>query len=58
MEWLFEVAKIWGPATALVCWVLYTNWIREQRYLGIVQTLSEEVKERLTKIETMVKKIH
>jgi Flp pilus assembly pilin Flp len=29
---------------------------REEKYIGIVQTLSEEVKERLTKIETTLKR--
>ena len=44
---------------ALLVWVLWTNNQREQRYMeredkyiGVIQTLSEDVKERLTKIET------
>ncbi|MEK5171831.1 BhlA/UviB family holin-like peptide [Heyndrickxia sp. FSL W8-0496] len=44
---------------ALLLWVLYTNNQRENRYIAredkyvnVIQTLSEDVKERLTKIET------
>jgi hypothetical protein len=47
---------------ALLVYVLYTNnqrenrYIdREERYLGVIQTLSEDVKERLTKIETKMR---
>jgi hypothetical protein len=51
MEWLLEVAKQYGPFAALVAWILYKNDQREGKYLTVIQTLSEEVKERLTKIE-------
>lgn len=39
---------------ALLVWVLYKNDQRESRYLTVIQTLSEDVKERLTKIETRI----
>ncbi|WP_141431422.1 BhlA/UviB family holin-like peptide [Bacillus sp. 03113] len=46
---------------ALLVWVLYTNNQRENRYIAredkyvsVIQTLSEDVKERLTKIETRI----
>jgi Flp pilus assembly pilin Flp len=55
MEFLV-VAKEYGLFVALVCFVLWTNWVRENRYINIIQTLSEEVKERLTKIEIQIKK--
>jgi|GraSoiStandDraft_51_1057287.scaffolds.fasta_scaffold1666055_2 Flp pilus assembly pilin Flp len=56
MEFLVGVAKEYGLFVALVCFVLWTNWVRENRYINIIQTLSEEVKERLTKIEIQIKK--
>lgn len=56
MDWILQIAKEYGPFVALVGWVLYTNWVREQRYLDVIQTLSEEVKERLTKIESAIRR--
>lgn len=58
-----EIASVYGIPfalfLALLVWVLYTNNQRENRYIeredkyvNVIQTLSEEVKERLTKIET------
>jgi uncharacterized membrane protein len=57
-----DIASIYGVPFALflmlLVWVLYTNNQRENRYIeredkyvNVIQTLSEEVKERLTKIE-------
>ncbi len=37
---------------ALLIWVLWKNDQREARYLTVIETLSDDVKERLTKIET------
>lgn len=51
-----EAANLYGVPfalfLALLIWVLWKNDQREGRYLTVIQTLSEEVKERLTKIET------
>jgi hypothetical protein len=56
VEWLLGVAREYGAFVALVAWVLYDSRQREQRYLSVIETLSEEVKERLAKIEIMIKK--
>jgi Flp pilus assembly pilin Flp len=63
MEFLVSIAKEYGLFVALVCFVLWTNrerenkYIeREEKYIGVIQTLSEEVKERLAKIETIIKR--
>ncbi len=58
-----EMASLYGLPfalfIALLVWVLFTNNKRENRYIeredkyvSVIQTLSEDVKERLTKIET------
>jgi hypothetical protein len=58
-----KAAELYGLPFALfiglLIWVLWTNNQRENRYIdredkyiGVIQTLSEDVKERLTKIET------
>lgn len=52
MDWLLTVAKEYGLFVALVVYVLWSNREREQKYLIVIQTLSEEVKDRLTKIES------
>jgi Flp pilus assembly pilin Flp len=52
MDWLMQIAKEYGPFVALVAWVLWTNRERELKYIAVIKTLSEEVKERLAKIET------
>lgn len=60
-----DVASLYGlPFALFICllvWVLYTNNQRENRYIeredkyvNVIQTLSEDVKERLTKIETKI----
>jgi len=48
---------------ALLVWVLWTNNQRENRYIeredkyvDVIQTLSEDVKERLTKIEEKIRR--
>lgn len=53
----------YGLFVALVIFVLWTNYKREnkyiereEKYIGVIQTLSEEVKERLAKIELIVKR--
>lgn len=53
-----EAASLYGfPFAlfiALLIWVLYKNDQREGRYLTVIQTLSEDVKERLAKIEARI----
>lgn len=53
-----EAANLYGFPFALflglLIWVLYKNDQREGRYLTVIQTLSEEVKERLAKIEAKI----
>lgn len=53
-----EAAALYGfPMAlfiALLIWVLYKNDKRESRYLTVIQTLSEDVKERLSKIEVRI----
>lgn len=56
MDVLMGVAKQYGLFVALVVYVLWSSRERENRYIDIVKTLSEEVKERLTKIETQIRR--
>jgi hypothetical protein len=63
MEIFMSLAKEYGLFVALVAWVLWTNdkrekkYIdREEKYIDIVKTLSEEVKIRLTKIENTLRR--
>jgi hypothetical protein len=62
-ETLLDIADKYGLFVALVVFILWENrkreskYIdREERYIKVIQTLSEEVKERLTKIETIIKR--
>lgn len=63
MDWLMSIGKEYGLFVMLVAYVLYDkdltikaikkeNAERENKYLAVIQTLSEEVKDRLTKIES------
>ncbi len=54
MDWLWDLGKEYGLFVMLVGYVLWDTRGREIRYLAIIQTLSEEVKDRLVKIETKV----
>jgi hypothetical protein len=56
MEILLNIAKEYGLFVALVVYVLWTTRERENRYIEVIKTLSEEVKERLAKIETIIKR--
>ncbi|KAF0822502.1 hypothetical protein V7200_03515 [Cytobacillus firmus] len=53
-----EAASLYGLPfalfIALLIWVLWKNDQREGRYLTVIQTLSEDVKERLSKIEARI----
>lgn len=51
MEFLIDIAKDYGLFVALVVYVIASSREREMRYLNVISTLSEDVKERLTKIE-------
>lgn len=52
MELLLQVAKEYGLFVALVVYVIWDSRQRESRYIAIISTLSEEVKERLARIES------
>lgn len=63
MEWLMQIGKEYGLFVMLVAWVLWMNKLREDKYiqredkyLAVIHTLSEEVKDRLTKIESMFRR--
>lgn len=56
MDVLLGIAKEYGLFVALVVYVLWENSKRENKYIAIIKTLSEEVKERLTKIETHIRR--
>jgi Flp pilus assembly pilin Flp len=56
MDWLLQVAKEYGLFAALVCYVIWDSRQREHKYIAVIQTLSIEVKERLTKIETALRR--
>jgi hypothetical protein len=50
VEWA-EIADKYGLFVTLVVYVLWTNYKRESRYIKVIETLSDDVKDRLTKIE-------
>lgn len=52
MELLLQVAKEYGLFVALVVYVVWDSRQREGKYITIIATLSEEVKERLARIES------
>jgi Flp pilus assembly pilin Flp len=56
MDWLWQVGKEYGAFAALVAYVLWDSKQREHKYLAVIQTLSEEVKDRLTKIESTLRR--
>lgn len=49
------ILKQYGPMAALLVYVLYTNHNREQRYITIIETLTEDIKERLGKMEAFMR---
>lgn len=53
-EILLQILKEYGLFAGLVAFVIWDSRQREQRYITIIATLSEEVKERLSKIELKV----
>lgn len=50
MDWLLEIGKEYGLFVALVIYVLYENKRREERYIQIIETLSDEIKVDLATI--------
>lgn len=55
---LKEIASVYGLPFALfiglLIYVLYKNDQRENRYLKVIETLSEDVKERLMQLEAKI----
>ena len=54
MDWLIEIGKEYGLFVALVVYVLYENKRREERYIAIIDTLSEEIKTDLAVIKNRI----
>ncbi len=54
MEWLVEIGKEYGLFVALVIYVLWENQKREERYIAIIDTLSEEIKGDLAIIKNKI----
>jgi hypothetical protein len=54
MDWLIEIGKEYGLFVALVVYVLYENKRREERYIAIIDTLSEEIKGDLAIIKNRI----
>jgi hypothetical protein len=50
MDWLLNIAQEYGLFVALVIYVLYENKRREERYIQIIETLSDEIKVDLATI--------
>lgn len=51
MDWLVDITKEYGLFVALVVYVLWANQKREERYIAIIDTLSEEIKNDLAVIK-------
>lgn len=51
MEWLSNIANDYGLFVALVAFVIWDSRQRERRLLAIIDTLGEEIKSRLIKLE-------
>lgn len=49
------ILKQYGPFAALIVYVLWTNHNREQRYISIIETLTDDIKERLGKMEAFMR---
>lgn len=57
MEALVAIAQEYGLFVALVVYVLWTNWRREERYIGVIEKLSksfESMKKDITDIKQKV----
>ena len=56
MDWLVEIGKEYGLFVALVVYVLWANQKREERYIQIIDTLSEEIKGDLAEIKNNLRR--
>ena len=54
MDWLLQIAQEYGLFVALVIYVLWENKRREERYIAIIDTLSEEIKGDLAIIKNHI----
>jgi hypothetical protein len=54
VDWLLEIAQEYGLFVALVIYVLWENKRREERYIAIIDTLSEEIKGDLAIIKNHI----
>jgi hypothetical protein len=54
MDWLTEIGKEYGLFVALVVYVLWENQKREERYIQIIDSLSEEIKGDLAIIKNKI----
>lgn len=54
MDWIIEIGKEYGLFVALVVYVLWANQKREERYIAIIDTLSEEIKTDLAVIKNRI----
>lgn len=46
-----QIADKYGITVALIAYVVWDSRVREHKYIKIIGTLSEDVKQRLEKIE-------
>jgi hypothetical protein len=56
MDWLLQIAQEYGLFVCLVVYVLWSNQKREERYIQIIDTLSEEIKGDLAEIKNNLRK--
>jgi hypothetical protein len=54
MDWLLQIAQEYGLFVALVIYVLWANQKREERYIAIINVLSEEIKGDLAVIKNKI----
>jgi hypothetical protein len=54
MEWILQIAQEYGLFVALVIYVLFENKRREERYIGIIDMLAEEIKKDLKFIKSKI----
>lgn len=54
MDWLLQIAQEYGLFVALVIYVLWENKRREERYIGIIDMLAEEIKKDLKFIKSKI----
>jgi hypothetical protein len=54
VEWILQIAQEYGLFVALVIYVLFENKRREERYIGIIDMLAEEIKKDLKFIKSKI----